>query len=261
VKRRQASPRAAKRAREVVTELGIRDPEELTVELIAAHYGAMTFYRPLRNEEGRLLRKGGRGIIVVADGLAGTPRARFVAAHELGHFLLHEGIDQYFLCQTADLTEYRSNGIEAEANQFAAELLMPEPFFAPLCDRNRPCLDDLVELSKRFATSLMATAFRLARFSPEPFAAVVSQKSRILYAARSSTFPYYFSVGQRLSPSSTYAGELHCGRPIPGTPQFVDASAWVDGDDAGERDVLEHSMALGETGLVLSTLWLRDDDA
>src|SRR5690606_21859830 len=160
VKRRQASPRAAKRAREVVTELGIRDPEELTVELIAAHYGAMTFYRPLRNEEGRLLRKGGRGIIVVADGLAGTPRARFVAAHELGHFLLHEGIDQYSLCQTADLTEYRSHGIEAGANQFAAELLMPEPFFAPLCDRNRPCLDDLVELSKRFATSLMATAFR-----------------------------------------------------------------------------------------------------
>lgn len=259
MKRRQASPRAAKRAREVVTELCLREPEEIDVELIAAHYGAMTFYRPLRNEEGRMLRKGGRGIIVVADALAGTPRARFVAAHELGHFLLHEGLDQYFLCQTADLTEYRSNGIEAEANQFAAELLMPQPFFAPLCDRNRPCLDDLVELSRRFSTSLMATAFRFARFSPEPFAAVVSQKSRVLHVSRSPTFPFYISVGQRLSPSSTYAGELHQGRTIPVAPQFVEASAWAEGGDAGERDVLEHSMALGDTGLVLSTLWLRDD--
>jgi len=256
--RRQASPRAGRRAREVVAELRILDPCELDVELIAAHYGAITHYRPLRHEEGRMLRRGGTGLIVVADTLRGSPRARFVAAHELGHFLLHEGIDQYFLCETADLSDYQGNGVEAEANHFAAELLMPAQFFAPRCDRNRPCLDDLRELADAFSTSLMATAIRFAQFCPEPFAAVVSTQGRILYASKSPSFPFYIATGHHLSPSCTYAGELHRGRSIPSEPQLVDAGGWVESDDAAEADLLEHSMRLGETGFVLSTLWLRE---
>lgn len=257
MKRRQASPKAAKRARDVVAELGIVDPSEIEIELIAAHYGAITIYRSLRNEEGRLLRRGRRGLIVVSERFKGAPRGRFVVAHELGHFLLHAGVDQFFVCETADLSDYGSNGIEAEANQFAAELLMPECMFSPRCDRNRPCLADLVELAEAFSTSLMATAIRFARFSPEPFAAVVSQKSRVLYASRSPSFPFRIAAGHYLSPQATYAGELHRGRQIPAEAQWVDAGGWIDDEDAAECELFEHSMTLGETGFVLSTLWLR----
>lgn len=255
--RRQASPLAAKRARDVVRRLRLRDPQDIDIPLIAAHYGAVTLHRPLIREEGRLLRKGSRGIIVVNQAFEGTPRGRFVAAHELGHFMLHEGLDQFFICETADLSEYRSNGVEAEANQFAAELLMPEDLFAPLCDRNRPCLDDLQDLARRFSTSLMATAFRFARYCPEPFASIVSQKSRVLYVSRAASFPFYIEVGHYLAASSTYAGELHRGGTMPPDPQMVDANGWVEDDAAAESELLEHSMRLGDTGLVLTTLWVH----
>jgi hypothetical protein len=57
------------------------------------------------------------------------PRRRFSAAHELGHFVLHRGKMFRFKFDT-DKTLLEANDandpMEREANQFAAELLMPE---------------------------------------------------------------------------------------------------------------------------------------
>lgn len=256
-KRRVASPRAAALARELVRALEIRDPSELEIELIAAHYGALTFYRPLRHEEGHLLRRERRALIVVDERLRGSARARFVVAHELGHFLLHAGTDQFSICTSADLSEYRTSGIESEANRFAAELLMPHAMFAPLCDRNRPCLDDLRALATQFRTSLTATAIQFAQLCPEPFAAVVSRGGRVEYCVRSPSFPFFVAEGHRLT-AHTFAGDLHVGRPAPDRPGYVDASGWTEDEDAVDRDLQEHSMRLGDTGLVLSALWLRE---
>jgi len=57
-----------------------------------------------------------------------TPRRRFTLAHEIGHFCLHsnqnfpEFIDSQ---QTMSRTESYWNPIESEANNFAAQLLIP----------------------------------------------------------------------------------------------------------------------------------------
>lgn len=252
--RASVSQEPARTARAVIEALRIRAPSELEVDLIAAHHGAMTLFRPLLREEGRLVRRGARGIIVVALPLADTPRARFVIAHELGHFLLHAGRDQFFLCTTADLSDYRKSGMEAEANRFAAELLMPEPWFAPQCTRARPCLDDLKELSHTFRTSLMATAIRFADFASEPFAAVVSRDAKVQFSVRSQSFPYFVPRGRRIRAESL-ASRLHDGRTAPEPPGMVEASAWSSVRAATDRELLEHSMRLGETGLVLTTLW------
>lgn len=57
----------------------------------------------------------------------GEPRARFTAAHELGHFLLHTGIPLARINSTNSVPPFRRS--EPQANQFAAELLMPPQFF------------------------------------------------------------------------------------------------------------------------------------
>lgn len=257
MKRRQASPQAAKRAAEIVEQLRIRDPAQLDLELIAAHFEVFIRYRPLSRQQGHIVRRGKRAIIVVNASHLGQPRARWVIAHELGHHQLHEGTDQYKACTQADLTTYRTSGHEPEANQFAAERLMPTKLFEPDCDRNRPNLRDVKELATKYNTSLTATAIRLAQFSPEPCAAVISKAGKVVHISRSATWRYYVPTGWELS-QNTYAGDLHVGKGVPDAPLNVDATAWTSSEWAEEHDIREHSMVLGNTGLVLSMLWAPD---
>jgi hypothetical protein len=68
----------------------------------------------------------GRAFVNADDILA---RRRFTAAHELGHFVLHRGEMERFRLDTDDTlkeSEPVKDPKEAEANRFAAELLMPE---------------------------------------------------------------------------------------------------------------------------------------
>lgn len=51
------------------------------------------------------------------------PMKRFVCAHELGHAVLHPGINTPFL---RSKTLFSIDRIEREANEFAVELLMPD---------------------------------------------------------------------------------------------------------------------------------------
>lgn len=251
---RLPSPRAHQRAIEVLDELRIESVDELDVELIAANYGAVTRYRPLQNEQGHLVRRGDAAVIVVDERLRGTPRARWVVGHELGHFLLHAGHDQYDSCTTADLVDYQASGREPEANHFAGELLMPERFFARECDRSRPSLKDVLELAERYGTSLTATAFRFARFAPEPCAVVISVEGRVRFVGRSKTWRFFIEEGHLLT-GQTYAGDLFAGRDVPAMPMRVEARAWSSAEWAGDSDIVEHTMALGGTGWALSVLW------
>lgn len=77
---------------------------------------------------GFLFWSGGDGLAFVnADDI--LPRRRFTAAHELGHAVLHRDRMGRFLAdtdQTLSESDEATDEIEREANQFAAELLMPE---------------------------------------------------------------------------------------------------------------------------------------
>jgi predicted transcriptional regulator len=76
-----------------------------------------------------------REIRVSAEECARWPARRpFTVAHEIGHWELHAAdIDAPFICRRADIEEAGESDAaairrrEREANNFAAELLMPEP--------------------------------------------------------------------------------------------------------------------------------------
>jgi Zn-dependent peptidase ImmA (M78 family) len=100
-------------------------------------------------------------------------RQRFTIAHELGHFLLHEGhmvhLDERVGAFKINLRGPESaNGEddeEKEANLFAAELLMPAAFLER--DLEGKYLDLLAEstllekLAKKYKVSVQALTFRL----------------------------------------------------------------------------------------------------
>lgn len=68
------------------------------------------------------------------------PRRRFTAAHELGHFVLHRESMKRFRFDTDKTlleTDIAADPMEAEANRFAAELLMPEEVIRARADELR----------------------------------------------------------------------------------------------------------------------------
>lgn len=240
------------KARAIIEKLRIREPSEIDIELIAVHEKLHVYYKPLKNEEGRLLRAGNRGLVVVNQATRTSAKWRFVIAHELGHFCCHPDLDQFKLCTDYQLRDwYRTSGHEPEANQFAAELLMPEMLFRPLCDRSRPSLNDIKDLAEIFGTTLSSTAIRFVEMTEEPCAVVHSSSGKIDWVRATSDFGVKLRKGMLVT-NATYAGDLFAGRVVEDRPQLIDGAGWSDG---AEIDVYEHSMMLGRYGSVLSFLW------
>jgi len=104
----------------------------------------------------RLEREGERSIVKVRGGIA-TEVARFAAAHEVGHFVLRH-------------QDVRDEQAEAEADRFAAALLMP--WHAVGCMRNE-LGDDLESLAKTFGVTQTAIALRIGEVGWVPASIVV----------------------------------------------------------------------------------------
>jgi Zn-dependent peptidase ImmA (M78 family) len=103
------------------------EPRVDVVAVAARHHIQVSKQRLPKDVSGLLLRDDKSSAIVVNNAHASV-RQRFTVAHELGHYLLHKGI---FLNSTTQVylraeIHGRSRYEEIEANQFAAELLMPE---------------------------------------------------------------------------------------------------------------------------------------
>ena len=94
------------------------DPLEL-----AKKEGLKIVYKDLDEEnfDGMLQEINGDRILTINNKIANSARARFIAAHEIGHAKLkHQTINYY--------SNQRSKN-EIEANLFARALLMPRPYF------------------------------------------------------------------------------------------------------------------------------------
>lgn len=139
----------AKIAADLLKRFGLWKPP-IPVDAIARYFADLE-YASLENLSGVLIRDYGDLIIINHNEI--RPRQRFSISHELGHiFCNHEG--QSFLCQSDFST---ANIIEREANQFAAELLMPAKVFEAIYQMGRSEWD----LAKYFRASREAVRWRL----------------------------------------------------------------------------------------------------
>jgi Zn-dependent peptidase ImmA (M78 family) len=143
------------------------------VDQIARKLGAEIRRQPTEADlSGFLLRDTERVIIGVNSNHPST-RSRFTIAHELGHFLLHEG-ERMHVDRTGPMSRIRLRGEvasqgtdldEREANLFAAELLMPAKFITRDLEQiKEPGLEDdalMKRLAKSYGVSVQALTFRL----------------------------------------------------------------------------------------------------
>ncbi len=165
----------SRNSREIVKELlqlALVDNPPISVERIAHVYGVQIRYEPFEGQiSGLLFRENGRTIIGV-NSLHPKARQRFTIAHEIGHMMKLHIQDELHVDRAYLLRDEKSSQAvdpkEIEANQFAAELLMPTDMIIRDWDERKSELgydyedDEFIRgLAKRYKVSLQAMIFRL----------------------------------------------------------------------------------------------------
>ncbi|MFW2853261.1 ImmA/IrrE family metallo-endopeptidase [Sphingomonas sp. TX0543] len=160
-------------AEQLLHDLGITEPNEIDLEVIAYMVGASVRLRSLGRGDARIVGLGDRAIITI-DADASSVRQRFSVAHELGHWHHHRG--QRLICQDADPTEPAATaGAEREADRYAASLLMPRFLVGPMI-AGLPMKMALVdEVADRFRVSTIAAILRMTDLHTDAFAIVVEE--------------------------------------------------------------------------------------
>lgn len=159
------------RAKGLLDRLSIKSAP-VSVEKIAKALGAQVRFSPFDGElSGMVYIKDGVPIIGV-NSLHHPNRQRFTIAHELGHLELHREmitsavhVDKAFPALMRDSTSATgTEEIEIQANQFAAELLMPRELINQALAGKQFDIDDdapIEELAKRFRVSKQALEYRI----------------------------------------------------------------------------------------------------
>lgn len=169
---------AKRKAEEIQTEL---NGNQLPVDLdkIASKLGVEIRYETFPKDEvsGLMKRKGSDGLPIIAvNNNHPEKRQRFTIAHELGHFLLHSTRSLHIDRNTNAVYFRDENSSDAsrikeiQANQFAAELLMPKKLIMKDVQSNESFChletikDGIKELAKKYNVSEEAMSIRATKY-------------------------------------------------------------------------------------------------
>lgn len=145
-------------------------PYPVDCRLLAEALNIKVYGEPIDDVfEAQLRIRGKRRVIIYNENIREDGRKNFCISHELGHHSCHADREE-FLCRSSDLNDIAPHpqNIEQEANQFAANLLMPADDFRKQSSGksvNLALLSNLAET--RYRTSLTATCKRLLELSPK----------------------------------------------------------------------------------------------
>jgi hypothetical protein len=179
-------------------------------------------------------------------------------AHEIGHFEIPARPGLGYRCAPADLSliNHRIKPEERAANEFAAELLMPERLFVPRLAGRQPSMDMIKELASEFETTLTATLRRFIKFTDCRCALVCSENWKIKYYVPSKKFGFQIKQGLSVDGNS-FAIEFFRWRRVREDMQSVLADAWLKDSNLDYRDrIKEQSVAQPHYNSVLTLLWI-----
>jgi hypothetical protein len=103
-------------------------------------------------------------------------RKVFSIFHEVGHYVLPEHIDKYYVCDSDDLSFSAKSRLEAEANKFAAEMIFQGEVFTQDLEPYPLECKSIVTLAERYGASLEATARRYVERHHRACALIVYDK-------------------------------------------------------------------------------------
>lgn len=202
------------------------------------------------------------GSIVVAEGTK-PQRRRFSIGHELGHFLMdshrpRDGLQ--FSCSHSDLRienireADRSKKMEAEANRFAARLLMPPTRIRANLRSRQPDLGEIVRLAGEFNVSKAAMARSYVDAHREALALLIVRNGRLVQAHRPDDFPW---IGPRIGEPIPEASIAHGQRLQLGQTTAMeqcDPETWLGSSAARKVEALSEQVLAQREGWAMILL-------
>jgi Zn-dependent peptidase ImmA (M78 family) len=247
-------------ASKLIEKIGVIDTSSLDVEDIIIYHNGIVKEVNLHNCDGRLVMKNGRSIVSIDSKIEFPQRKRFVLAHELGHILMHGNIEASFTDDESTLEGYKKGPQEKEANDFAAEFLIPSDLFKASCFRRRFGPELIKELSEKFNTSLTSIIYRFVDLGNHPIAVFYSKGKKIQYWKKSNDMRYWVPDRSKLDvPDDSVANEFYQFKRIyknDDLTQEISKSTWFDlGKYDQDTPMYEFCIITPRFNSVVSVIW------
>ena len=185
---------------------------------------------------GMLVRHGDTFGILYDASISSPGYQRFSIAHELGHFFIDGHVD----CIQFDNGSHRSNAgfvsnapYEREADNFAADLLMPKGLLRDVMRHRSDGLDTIKAIHEIACASLTASAIRYAELAEVAVAIIVSRGGKIDYCFMSDALKSFKNICWPRKGTPIPVGTLTASM-ARGTGKLRDAAG-----EAGETDTMD----------------------
>lgn len=205
------------------------------------------------------------GGIILAPGQS-RGRTRFSIAHELGHYHIpsHGGRSRGW-CGEKDMVarEDWDATLEWEANDFAAELLMPRKPFSRDVEGRDPAFKEIGELASpdMYDVSRTAAALRYVELAKRRCALVCAEDGNIDWVAKSKDFPYRIPwIGDLVPPSSMSAFTFN-GEGDVSSLEELDPYVWLEIEQRRPVELFESTLSIPTQDQVLSLMWVVPEGA
>lgn len=241
---------------DILKELGIYEPEDIDLDLVAFSLNADIKRTSLSDCEGNIIGTDTKAIITINND-ADSRRQRFSLGHELGHWVNDRGKNLTYRCNANDMRQrnmskdnFRQQK-EVRANQFSAELMMPNHIYGGYLNNLDITTDSVNYLAKEFNVSRTSAAIRFIEVCRYPCMIVCWDKSgKRRWFSRNSIVPASIWPHTRImEPRSTFT--LSNGLE-------VDADKWISNEGAEDYTVVESIFSNGYD--FLSLIWWRDEE-
>ena len=243
---------------------GIYKPEDLKLEEISFAENLIVDEEPMDNVLGRIQFKNGLSLVKINSNIVDKGQKRFTLAHEMGHYFNERDIrtNGMYSCSDDDINSFKSNKTwEANANEFASELLMPKAWFKNFTARRKLNFDLIKETAEYFNTSITATAIKYANIGATPSAVIMSKDRKVIWHCPNEYFPLKWIPKNYIVNKYSKAYNFFSKKEINENDNLVPANTWYFDDNRCRNNIYlwEQNVFMPNYNSVLTLLWLFED--
>ncbi|HPH90791.1 MAG TPA: ImmA/IrrE family metallo-endopeptidase [Ferruginibacter sp.] len=256
-------------AQKLLADCGLDEITDFPMDLFVAGLDAMLIEEELKHCDGKIIFGETKAVIKVNSQIQFLERKRFVAAHEIGHLIMHKGMklpDDIFsnFNIISGMEKILKNGTqELEANEFASELLMPEKLFMKEAKGKKfsPLL--IKQLAERFKASLTATVLKYLQSDLHPICIVFVENGRVKYWKKSDRLNVWLGDYARLAPPTDSVAMEYIQKDyafvytMEEKAQGINKSTWfnLNENDTEDTDFYEYCIPTKRYKTILSIIW------
>jgi len=255
-------------AKNLLEQYGFESLLDFSLELFASGLGATVIEKHLVNSDGRIIFGKKHTIIEINQDIEFEQKKRFTLAHEIGHFVLHKGIDIHNDTEATtswfnNKEKQAKNGrVEYEANQFASELLMPSTLFYEKQKGKKFSPQLLRDLAIFFKTSITSIVFKYFELGDHPICLFHSHNKTVSYWKWPDGYPHFIIDRTKLEPPEDSVameffekGKIYAKHQV---KQQIWKSTWFDlkhWEDDNDFNFFEYCIISSSHNSVLSVVW------